>query len=386
MDILTQVGTLLSGRWEVNFGELNTQPRLYTVKIAQSAWRRKSTATKFADKMISQALSRKADLVDLADSVPEPLKLVFGAGSAEGLMTQFRHQVEDRGSGYKWIGSPRIVLNFDEFRRFEKKAKSEGAVLLYAVNELYDSNRYDNPTKGSELIVRNAHLGFIANTTEETWRSLVDGHEMEDVGLTNRLFLVVSATKKRVPRPKPLPKEQLDPLLDELAELFTKLPPVEDDGSCKSPTRLELTSEAEMLWDAYYHKIPETKTTARLDAMGPRLMAILAFVTGKEIVDVEIVRAVIALLDHQQKVREAFQPILGNSKEAKLENAIDQAHKRHGALSKNQCRRLVNGNRFDSVTFDKVYEQYRVRFLKAATTQPGSRAERFERRKDVTLS
>jgi hypothetical protein len=374
MDMLTLIGTALSGRLEVDFGDLNTQPRIYALKIAKSGWSRKSTATRFSEKVISKAIERSYgdSLERLADNAPSPLQVIYGVGSAEGLIGRFRHVGDDSG----WVGDPRIVVSWDEFRRFEKKVRGESSVLLYATNELYDRNSYDNSTKGQPLSVRNAHLGLIANTTDETYQGLLDAGELEDVGFLNRLFLVVSGeTRRRIARPRSI-QEELDPLITELGELFKGLPPVGDDGKCEGPTRLQLTEEAERIWTDWYVTLPETKTTTRLDAMGPRLMGIVAFVSGKREVDAENVRTVIALLEYQRRVREVFQPIVGDSSEARLEARMLQQHRQRGPLSRNECRRFVNGDRVGSRMFDKVYEQFRVRYLQPSTN--GSRCEKFE--------
>jgi hypothetical protein len=383
MDLLTLIGTVLSGRWEVDFGDLNTQPRLYTLKIAKSGWSRKSTATRFSERVITCAVDRSdpGAFLALADDSVAPLQIIYGVGSAEGLIGQFRHQEKVGSPGsteWRLVGNPRIVVSFDEFRRFEKKARGESAVLLYAVNELYDRNSYDNCTKGISLSARNAHLGFIANTTEETFRGLLDGGELEDIGFLNRIFYVVNGDKRRrVPRPRSIERE-LDPLISELADLFRELPAVDDEGKCESPIRLQLTNEADRLWADYYIALPETKITARLDAMGPRLMGILAFVSGKREIDVEIVRVVLALLKYQHRVREAFQPVVGDTADAKLETRIYQAHRRHVALSENECRRHSNGYRVSSRTWTAVYDQFRVRHLQPSAFREGDRTERYE--------
>lgn len=36
---------------------------------------------------------------------------------------------------------------FDELRRVEKKARGDSAVILESVNEMFERNEYDNPTK-----------------------------------------------------------------------------------------------------------------------------------------------------------------------------------------------------------------------------------------------
>ena len=87
------------------------------------------------------------------------------------------------------------------------------------------------------------------------------------MGFLNRVFLVVSDKRNRIPRPRSIEKE-LDPLITKLSELFRGLPQVGDDGNCESPLRLKLTEEADSLWADYYVQLPETKATTRLDAMG----------------------------------------------------------------------------------------------------------------------
>jgi hypothetical protein len=396
MDLLTLIGTVLSGRLEADFGTLNTQPRLYTLKIAKSGWSRKSTATRFAETVVQRAIDCSYHISDDPGSLnlaaldaPTELRLLYGVGSAEGLIGQFRHlertgtRAEATDEGSKWDGDARIVLSFDEFRRFEKKAQGDSSVLLYAVNELFDRNSYDNATKGLSLSARNAHLGFIANTTDDSYRELLNGRELQEVGFFNRLFRVVSdGPRRRIPHPRSIETE-LEPLIVELAELFKKLPPVRDDGKCEAPIRLKLTDEADHLWADYYCALPETEATTRLDAIGPRLMGILAFVMGKEEIDAEVVRVVLTLLEYQHRVREAFQPIIGDTMNAKLENRIYQVHKQHRALSEAECKRHANGNRVDSRQWTAVYEQFRVRYLRRAQLEPGDRTERWELKPDA---
>ncbi len=371
IDLLVMIGALLSGRWEVDLGELNTQPRLYAVKIAPSAWRRKSQATRFAEASMKRVLER----VTLGVPEDSPLLILYGAGSAEGLIGRFR-RLKQSSDSQEWIGTARIALSFDELRRFEKKAHGESSVLLEAVNELYDRNEYDNPTKGEGLKARNAHLAFIANTTEATWQTLLGASELEDIGFTNRLFLVYSDKKKRVAIPDPKGQATLELMEEDLAELLKRLPKIEMDGTSEC-IGVELTPEAREMWTKYYENMPESPETARLDAMGPRLMAILTFISSRTKVDEEIVRSTIALLEYQRKVRAAFRPIVAESKEAKLEAVIDHQYHKGQPLSKRECFIAANGRRWGSDMFDHAYEHYKLRYLQPAPSD-GSRAVRWE--------
>src|SRR5205807_329933 len=148
MDLLALIGVALSGRYRVGFGRLMTQPRLYLLKIAPTAWSRKSTSTSFA----RDFLQRADPGVPVFGVEPQSLlRMISGAGSAEGLAIALDLHC-------------RVALIFDEFRRFDKKANIEGSVLGSIINELSDGNTYANYTKTEQLEVCNGHLGVLANT------------------------------------------------------------------------------------------------------------------------------------------------------------------------------------------------------------------------------
>jgi hypothetical protein len=394
MDQLTLIGTMISGRVTVTFGDLKVQPRLYTIKVARSGWSRKSTATEFAEGVIRKAHEHDGSLLFYEDLDPAPLKVIYGVGSAEGLIRQFRHYEElakpnEDGKKGRWAGYPRIVLSFDEFRVFEKKARGESSVLLYAANQLYGRNVYDNATREHVLSARNAHLGLIANTTDETWRELLQGGELRDVGFLNRVFIVTSNTQRRIACPVPIPKERLEPPIAQLRKLFDGLPDVGDDGKCKEPMCLPLTVEARSLWTSFYENITETEATTRLDVIGMRLMVILAFVSGKSEVDAEIVSAAIALLQYQHRVRLAFEPIIGDSPRARLESRIYQQHVRRGALTFAECYRHANGHRHAVADFKAAYKAVQEAFLEEAGSvkdAAGKATKKYDLRGRVTAA
>ena len=51
IDLLALIGALISGRVRAEF-DLPCQPRLYVLKVAVSAWRRKTTSTVIADRFL----------------------------------------------------------------------------------------------------------------------------------------------------------------------------------------------------------------------------------------------------------------------------------------------------------------------------------------------
>src|SRR5215471_17833135 len=61
VDALALIGANLSGRVRADF-DLPVQPRLYVLKVAQSAWRRKSTSTRLAERFVQSALGEVTNL------------------------------------------------------------------------------------------------------------------------------------------------------------------------------------------------------------------------------------------------------------------------------------------------------------------------------------
>lgn len=313
IDLLALIGAAISGRVRADLG-LPCQPRLYVCKIAASAWCRKSTSTRCAEDFLRKALNGSGGM-------PE---VVRGVGSAEGLAKAI-------------TDSKRVVLLFDELRRFEAKAGIQGSALLPMVNELFESNQYRNRTRDQDLKIEDGHLVFISNSTEETWEELRDGSEFTDIGFLNRIFLVVANTNKRIARPNSPTAQQVQPLMDDLAAKFKALP--------ASEFVLPFTPSAASAWDGWYNALPQQPETARLDTIGPRLMAVLAFVSGKPEIDDNVIRATLALLDYQRQVRQAYAPIVVNNQSARIEEKIRRALRKHGPLTERDLRRYTNGDR-----------------------------------------
>ena len=314
-----------------------------------SAWFRKSTSTQFADKFVRSAL----DILGPEQFLPHDwAKVVYGVGSAEGLAHCLEPQKEDDGS---ITGTTRrAVLVFDEFRRFEAKAGIQNSALRPMVNELYERNEYDNLTKSVPIQILDGHLVFMANSTEETYKNLLDAAEFQDIGFLNRLFLVTSDARKRVAKPKTPPESVLAPMREELAEYIGALPPLNSDGSASREVVIPLTPEAERQWENWYMALEETDETARLDNLGMRLMGLLAFTSGQSAIGESLLRSVLDILEYQRQVRSVYRPIEGENVWAKLEQKIRLALKRHGPLSRRDLCRYTNAHRHGLKAFESA--------------------------------
>jgi len=310
---------------------LPCQPRLYVCKIGRTAWERKSTSKRLGEQFVRDAHNGLAGM-------PEVLP---GVGSAEGLALALTE-------------NKRVVLSFDELRRFEAKVGIQSSALLPMVNELFESNRYQNRTKEHDLKIEDGHLAFLSNSTEETWQGLQNAAEFKDIGFLNRMFLVTGYTSKRVPRPSGPTPQQLQPLVTDLAAKFAALPALNADGSASAEVVLPFTSSAQSAWDSWYCSLEPSPETARLDTIGLRLLALLAFVSGKVDIDDDVMRATLALLDYQQQVRVVYAPIVAENLSAKMEEKIRRALRKHSPLTERDLRRNTNAHRSGIVAFGRA--------------------------------
>jgi Protein of unknown function (DUF3987) len=252
----------------------------------------------------------------------------------------------------------RVALIFDEFRRFDKKANIEGSVLGSIINELSDGNTYANYTKTDQLEIRNGHLGVLANTTEESFLTLVSAPETVGSGFLNRFFLVIpGADRKRVSRPEEPEEMILGPIRTKLAESFAKLPPLTIGGKPQEEIVIGMTPNAEQIWTDYYDNLEETDATARLDNIGMRLMGVLAFTSGKQQVDENLVRSVLDILEYQRTVREIYYPAEAVTRRTKIGMKILSVLRQRGPMTSGDIRRYTNADREDPEMFKSVMDE-----------------------------
>jgi hypothetical protein len=344
MDLLALIGTLISGRVRVDV-DTGAQPRLYVLKIAPSAWQRKSSSTRAAQKFLFAALEGMKSKIVLDEE-----SVVSGVGSAEGLA----QVLSPREGPFGTETTRRTVLVFDEFRRFESKARIEGSALRPAVNELYESNQYSNVVRDRSIHVVDGHLGFLSNTTVENFQNLLDPNESKDIGFMNRFFLIVGNTTRRVPRPKAPEKTKIEPIQRELAEYFAGLPHLTVTGKSSEEHLIPFTEAAETKWDDWYVNLDQDETTARLDTIGLRLLGLLAFTSGKNTIDSELVKAVLDILEYQRQVRTLYKPNEGSNPVAKMEESIRRQLKARGPLKDRDLKRHTNASRPGIVVYQRA--------------------------------
>ena len=285
---LTCLGNILQNTLKT---ELQPQARLYTVILSESADDRKSTAISKTVTFFQKSISS--------------FKACFGVGSAEGLQRRFLKDASD--------GMPsNVLLVFDELKAFVGKSKVDGSVLLPMVCTLFESNRYESHTKDREIILTNACLSILAASTIETYERTWDS-AFQDIGMTNRLFIVPGAGRRLHALPGQVPGHEWEIMKTDLGKILRV--------ALMTP-ELEITPAARALYEAWYLNLEQSIHTKRLDTYALRFMILLTVNAGKSEVDESTVQDVIDLMNWQLQARRLYDPIDADSNIAKCEEKI----------------------------------------------------------------
>lgn len=315
MAYLVCLGTILSNRITLKT-ELRPQARLYLVILGESADDRKSTAI---NKTVDFFLSALTDF-----------QVCFGVGSAEGLQRRF-------------LKDSNLLLVYDELKAFVGKAKVDGSVLLPCVCTLFESNRYESHTKDREIILTGACLSILAASTIETYERTWDA-AFQDIGMTNRLFIVPGQGKRQHAIPGRVPYHQWDLMRNELRKII--------NAALITP-ELDFTPGARALYETWYLTLEQSIHTKRLDTYALRFMILLAVNAEKNEVDEAITQDVIDLMNWQLKARRLHDPIDADSAIAKIEEKIRRTLTT-GPRTDRDLKRTLHYNRIGTWVFSNA--------------------------------
>lgn len=296
--------------------ELGTQPRLFVVLLGQSADEKKSTAI--------------TKTVNFFQDVLTTFKVCFGVGSAEGLQKILKE-------------SPRLLLCFDELKQLIGKCKIDSSILLPFINTLFESNRYEAHTKTASIYLDDVHLSLLAASTIQTYERTWDS-SFTDIGFNNRLFIVPGSGEKKYSFPKKIPERYKVPLQKKLAAIINFV---------GSGLEIEISDEAELLYDDWYKKQDKSIHAKRLDTYALRFMMLLAINEMEKTIDKSIVGKVIKLMDWQLAARQLHDPIDADNQMAKMEEKIRRVLKT-SPHSDRDLQRAVHSHRVGLWIYDKA--------------------------------
>jgi len=315
MGYMACLGAMLSSRITLKT-ELRPQARLYLVILGESADDRKSTAI---NKTVDFFLSALTDF-----------QVCFGVGSAEGLQRRF-------------LKDSNLLLVYDELKAFVGKAKVDGSVLLPCVCTLFESNRYESHTKDREIILTGACLSILAASTIETYERTWDA-AFQDIGMTNRLFIVPGQGKRLHAIPGRVPGYEWDLMKNELRRII---------NTAFITPELDVTPAARALYESWYLNLEQSIHTKRLDTYALRFMILLAVNAGKVEVDEGITQDVIDLMNWQLQARRLHDPIDADSNIAKIEEKIRRTLTT-GPRTDRDLKRTLHYNRIGTWVFSNA--------------------------------
>jgi len=252
----------------------------------------------------------------------------FGVGSAEGLQ---RRMTKD----------PRLLLVYDELKSFVGKAKVDNSVLLPLTATLFESNNFESHTKDREVSLTGAYLSIMAASTIETYERTWDS-SFQDIGMTNRLFIVPGQGHRRFAIPGEVPTHERDIMKYELAKVLR---------SATMTPELSVTPVARALYEDWYLNLEQSIHTKRLDAYALRFMILFAVNSCKQEVDEVVVQNVIDLMNWELQARKLYDPIDADSAVAKIEEKIRRVLST-GSRSDRDLKRAVHYNRIGTWVFN----------------------------------
>jgi hypothetical protein len=334
---LTHLGAYVSDKVQLD-SALATEPRLYTVLLAKSGMKKSAAMERTAELFHGLHDDRSFDVADA------PYFICDGAGSGEGLAEVLQQE-------------KRVLLSPDEFQHLTEKMKIENSSLSTLLTTLFERKRWSNVLKGKQKSahLRDASLSLLSATTFEAFDTLFDG-KSSNLGLLNRLWLVPASVTTRVALPDALPKvyKTFKKELRETLEPF---------ASADQKLLATMTKKARTRFKEWYDNLPqEDPKTVRLDGYGHRLMILLAICAGRakdeEIsIDEDVIESTIALLDWQRACREAFWPIIADTRDGQITQKIIRAISlSDDGLTKREIFRAINAHRVGPLVFERAID------------------------------
>jgi len=306
-------------------GSLDTSPKLNSILIGTSGWTRKSTALKqtgrFFDAYYRDFYTSQFPAED-ARRHAGTLLVELGSGSAEALARKWAGRYVDRP----------ILMRLDELSSLMAKARGEGQQLLQFIASVLEHGEFSNSTLNYAVEVKDIELSLLAACTTGTFQTVFNSRELA-IGMLNRMWLVPGQSDRN--RIVEVPNlGDISPLVQRVG---ARIQSIRDTAASEPGGRLrfELTREARALWTDWYRTFRrsagESDLLARVDshAMGLAVLLAATMPEGAPVVrsmstpiSVQVMEAVLQMVEWQAAARTAFQPTASESGSAALEGRV----------------------------------------------------------------
>lgn len=254
---------------------------------------------------------------------PRAFKICYGVGSAEGLANRLKD-------------NPKTLLIFDELKTFVSKSAIDGAILLPAVNTLFEDTRFHSATKQHSIELEGVHLSLLAASTYETYSRMWTPAFL-DIGFLNRLWVIKDHGQRKYSIPREIPEGEVKTVRRRLGEVLRELP----EGI---KFKLPIDEDARAIFHEWYINLDPSPFARRLDGYGLRLMILFAVNEMEKHITADIASRVVRLLQWQLEIRRELDPVDAEGGIARMEETIRRVLIR-GAMSKRELQRRVNYQR-----------------------------------------
>ncbi len=330
---LTLLGFLVAKYIRLD-SSLDTEPRLYTILLGETASSRKSTVIEKTTSFFQKFT--RANVVDW-ELVKPTYHMITGVGSAEGLARQFKE-------------TPNILLTYDELRTLLSKSRAEASVLLETVSTLFERGVVNQVTSTKSIEINNASLSILGASTKDTYEKLFSTTALS-LGILNRLWIVMDEVTSSFPVPARIPEGRLSKLQEKTEAIINR---------AREGVEFKINPAARKLYDAWYferHK-RDSLFEKRLDTYAIRLMSLLAISSSAAEIDTTIMRAVLELIQYELDVRLVTDPIDAVTLYAQMEEKIRRTLTM-GPLSRRDLYRKTNASRTGTYIFDTSLKNLR---------------------------
>ena len=328
---LTYFGAEVGGTTYVVVGEDLHPPRLNCLILGASAKARKGTS--------------KGPVLRIMQALPGPrVRCTPGPmSSGEGLIHAVRNASKNAKKGESapdpGVSDKRLMICCDEYAACMQASKRAGSTLTSVKRCLWDNGNVDPMTKNDPVTTTGAHVCWVGHITKFEFLKLSEQCDLVN-GIGNRILYWYVRRQKLVPRPAPMPDEEVQKLVNRLADVVQH---ARDLGS------IRFTDAANRVWDKMYPALTLDRegligeVTSRAEAQVTRLSLIYALLDRKKRIDVPHLKAALAAwqycLDSASFVfgSDAEQS-LGDRK-LKILNAL-----KDGAKTSTDLNRVFSGN------------------------------------------
>jgi len=226
--------------------------------------------------------------------------IASGLSSGEGLIHHVRDPIEKLVKGERTItdeGVPdkRLLVLESEFSHALKQFSRDGNVLSNVMRDAWDSKPVLRTlTKNSPTRATGAHISIIAHATPEDLTRYLADNECAN-GLGNRFMFVLTHRARLLPNPTRARSEAVEALIDDLRDAL---------DFARRVGEIRRTSRAAALWEGLYPDLTRDqpglvgKLLARSEAHVTRLSCLYAVVSRSDVIDVEHIKAALALWDY----------------------------------------------------------------------------------------